>query len=181
MGHYCTPIHIEVASCKCYGKVNKGEISNWSDDFLKHWDNNWKAKKARKFVLIVASAVNLMQREAEIETEKARFASIGIAYEVWAPRQLQEKIRHYPGLVSQYLSSEYVPRLCGITSPVETAYLPGTEALSAQVVAQVGALQQAFSGEMEKRLDTAYEGMLRGNLDIIDYGPELSGKNSQGL
>ncbi len=28
---------IEVASCKCYQEVRKGQIASWSDDFLKHW------------------------------------------------------------------------------------------------------------------------------------------------
>jgi hypothetical protein len=28
---------IEVASCKCYAKLDKGEIAKFSDDFLRHW------------------------------------------------------------------------------------------------------------------------------------------------
>jgi tetratricopeptide (TPR) repeat protein len=162
---------IEVASCKCYGKVNKGDIAAWSDDFLTHWDTVWKVKNVHKFILIVATAVNSMQREAEIEIEKVRFAAIGATYEVWGPRQLQERIRHYSGLVSQYLGPEYVARLCGVTPSVESAYPGGSEALSSQVIAQMGALQQALSGEVEKRLDSAFMGILRGNLDTI--GNEL--------
>jgi tetratricopeptide (TPR) repeat protein len=159
---------IEVASCKCYGKVNKGNIPQWSDEFLKHWESNWKAKKVQRFILIVASAINSMQREAETEIEKARFSSLGVIYEVWAPRQLQEKIRHFPGLVSQYLGAEFISRLCGITPSVENTYPAGSAALSSQLVAQLGDLQHALSGEVEKRLDTAFVGILRGNLDSID-------------
>lgn len=170
---------IEVASCKCHGNVAKGNIPQWSDDFLTHWENHWKVRKVRKFVLIVASAVNSMQRAAEIEAEKARFAVFGVTYEVWGPRQLQEKIRHYPGLVSQYLGTEFIPRLCGVSPSVETAYSQGSETLSAQVMAQVGALHVALSGEMDKRLDRAFEGILCGNLDVIDAELEdiRTGKN----
>jgi len=67
---------VEVASCKCFTRVQKGEIHKWSDDFLNHWDNHWQQKMVKKFVLIVACDINSKERETEIETEKKRFEKI---------------------------------------------------------------------------------------------------------
>ncbi|MBR0684077.1 hypothetical protein GXW74_26670 [Roseomonas eburnea] len=107
---------IEVASCKCYAAVDKGELQEWSDDFLKHWDGHWKDQKVRRFILVVAANVHSAQRDAEVREERERFLAIGVEYEVWAPHQIQEKLRPHPGIVVQHLGPEHLERVCGVVS-----------------------------------------------------------------
>lgn len=107
---------IEVASCKCYAAVDKGELKKWSDDFLAHWDGHWKGQTVRRFILVVAANVHSAQRDAEVKEERERFLAIGVEYEVWAPHQIQEKLRTHPGVVVQHLGSEHLERVCGVVS-----------------------------------------------------------------
>ena len=73
---------IEVVSCKCYGQIKRGQLVEWSNDFLKHWDARWRSQNVRRFVLAVAADVKSSARRAEIEAEKARFTTIGVTYEI---------------------------------------------------------------------------------------------------
>lgn len=104
---------IDVVSCKCHAQIKRGDLAKWSDDFLTFWDSHWQSQGARRFVLAVAADIKSSARRTEIEIEKARFSALGLVYEIWPPRTLQEKIRSHPGLVAQFLGREWVPRLCG--------------------------------------------------------------------
>ena len=104
---------IDVVSCKCRGQVKRSELGQWSDDFLRHCEGHWQPRRVRRFVLAVAADVKSSMRRAEIEVEKSRFSALGMAYEIWPPRLLQEKLRLHPGLVAQFLGREWVARLCG--------------------------------------------------------------------
>lgn len=106
---------IVVVSCKCYTSIKRGNLSEWSFDFLNHWDAHWQEREVRRFILATAADVKSSARQMEIKAEKARFSDIDVVYEVWPPRRLQEKLRPHPGLVAQFLGNEWVPRLCGIS------------------------------------------------------------------
>jgi len=60
---------IEVASCKCVVRIEKGEIDQWSRDFLDHWDTHWKDQDVRRFVLVVAAPVNSRERDNDIQRQ----------------------------------------------------------------------------------------------------------------
>jgi hypothetical protein len=104
---------VDVISCKCRGQIKRGELAKWSDDFLNYWDYHWRSQNVRRFVLAVAADIKSSARRTEVEAERARFSALGLTYEVWPPRTLQEKIRSHPGLVAQFLGREWVQRLCG--------------------------------------------------------------------
>lgn len=104
-----------VISCKCYSKIRRADLSQWSDDFLNHWDQRWQELRVRRFVLATSADVKSSARQNEIDAEKVRFAKLGIDYEVWQPRLLQEKLRNHPGLVAQFIGNEWIPRVCGIS------------------------------------------------------------------
>src|SRR3569832_2599524 len=36
-----------VASCKCQKSIKKGEMAQWSDDFLRHWESLWQSQGVR--------------------------------------------------------------------------------------------------------------------------------------
>jgi len=156
----------EVASCKCYSSIRKGNIAEWSDDFLKNWDCKWHDQHIKKFVLIVACLVNSAEREAEIDIEVARFQQYGIIYEVWGARQLQNKLRGYPGIVSQYLGEHWVSQICWMSQ----AALPPNQAvndrgiLSAEIISQFSSLQTELSGATNQLLDHTQEEIHQGNI-----------------
>lgn len=136
-----------VASSKRYKTIRKGGMAAWSDDFLKHWDAVWRAENVIKFILVTAAPTHSRERRADISAEKARFKRYGIAYEVWSPRQLQERLRPFPGLVSQYLAPEFVARICG---QLDTGTLG-----SVTPAQDLSALQDALVGFIESRVEAA--------------------------
>src|SRR5262245_2554142 len=77
-----------VISCKCYKKIKTDDLKTWSHDFLIHWDDYWKGKGVRRFVLAVTVELNKDKLQDAIRAEKARFRSYGINYECWGTRQL---------------------------------------------------------------------------------------------
>lgn len=109
-----------VISCKCYSNIKKGDLHQWSNDFLSHWDTQWQELQVRRFVLATTSDVKSSVRQNDIETEKVRFADLGVDYEVWHSRLLQEKLRSHPGIVAQFLGRAWITRVCGISSPSVT-------------------------------------------------------------
>lgn len=104
---------LQVISCKCYAALKRGDLAQWATDFLDHWDSVWKDCRVTRFILATAAATNSTERMAEIEVERKRFHAIGVEYEVWSPRQLQEKLRDQRGVVQQFLGGWWVSVLCG--------------------------------------------------------------------
>jgi tetratricopeptide (TPR) repeat protein len=158
-----------VASCKCHVTVKKGEVAQWCADFLDHWESHWRAKKVRRFILVVAAAMNSHQRLADIEAARALFDTYGVAFDVWAPTQLQERLRDQPGIVSTYLGAEFVERLCGrqLALPFG-AGAPPSGAAAAHSADQLNALIKALTGEVEKRLKRAREDLERGAVSDVE-------------
>ncbi len=164
---------VEVVSCKCCSVIKKSDIPTWCDDFLKHWDTHWKDQGVRRFVLAVAVDVRSERRQAEIKQQRDRFRALGVEFDVWAPRQLQEKLRPYRGIASQYLTEVIANQLCGnpqsaVTQPI----------LDSVVVAQLSRVQATLAEELDQHLDAALEGLKRGNgtgldkaLDVIQSDP----------
>lgn len=122
VGNRQDPPGIDVISCKCVGRAKRGELKKWSDDYLTHWDTHWKSQRVHRFILVVAADMKSLERRKELAVETALFASLGISYETWPPRLLQEKLRPHPALVAQYLGSTWVERICGpVGAPIADA------------------------------------------------------------
>jgi hypothetical protein len=142
-----------VASCKCQKSVKKGQLAAWSNDFLQHWEKIWKAQGVTKFILSTAAPTHHRARLEDIAKEKIRFAAVGVEYDVWSPRQLQERLRGHRGLVSQYVGAEFVSILCGDEPP--SALLGEVLAVQAVLETRVESLGGAFASEVEQRLEEA--------------------------
>lgn len=146
-----TPDGMIVASSKRQARILKGQMAKWSSDFLDHWEARWRAEGVSKFILSTAAPTHSRERIEDIKAQKARFRDVGVDYEVWSPRQLQEKLRTQRGLVSQYLGIEWVPRLCGVeagsTEPPVKA--DGSEA------ERIAALERALAEGVAQRADAA--------------------------
>jgi hypothetical protein len=156
-----------VISCKCYGTITKGQIAQWSTEFLDHWDSYWKHQSVVAFKLVVAAPTNSPERLADIETEIARFKELGLEYEVWSPRQLQEKLRDQDGIVSQYLGPEWVERLCGRGGRIVIARASSDTVLS-DLEERFASIRETLSGEVELRIEAAAKQLEDGRADEVD-------------
>jgi hypothetical protein len=144
---------IVVASCKCYQVVTAGQIADWSDDFLKHWSSHWETRGVQRFILAVSAPVHARKLVDEVSAQHTRFQTFGIEYEVWSPRQYQEKLRPHPGIVSQFLGRYWVSEICGTPTPSELAN-SSVGVLIEHLSQQIVPLQTALSGEVDVRLDS---------------------------
>ncbi|MGX1691341.1 hypothetical protein [Brevundimonas naejangsanensis] len=148
-----TPQGLIVVSCKRSQKIAKDDIAGWCEDFLQHWDDRWRAESVKRFVLAVTADTHHRNRIADIEAAKARFATFGLEFEVWSPRQLQEKLRGQPGMVSQYLGGrDWVERICDDTD-IEAART--ADAVRTDLKDRLDSFAKALTGEAEKTLDAA--------------------------
>ena len=100
---------IEVASCKCYREVRKGQITRWSTDFLEeiHRDTHWQPKGVRRFVLCVACDLNAHERREEITREKARFKRYDVTFEVWTQARLTRMLRKHTDIRDVYFVKQF--------------------------------------------------------------------------
>lgn len=159
---------IHVVSCKCYGSLRKGQLELFSNEFLPHWEAHWREKGVRRFVLCIATDIRSQQRKAEIREQRKRFRELGITYEVWGPRQLQEKLRPHPGIVSQFLGSTFVSILCGESQPASAPPASGRALLDNAIISQIAALQRALTQEVERKLQTGREQLRLGNRSAVE-------------
>jgi len=144
-------------SAKCYERATASEIRDWSTDFLKEWETYWKARNVRTFILAIAAPniTNAANRD-QIAKEKARFAALGIDYEVWGPEPVYDRLRPHEDLVTRFLGASWRAVIFGPRLPAATAVdavllrqLEATQGVVAEQVAarMSGALEQLWSGE----------------------------------
>lgn len=161
-----TPDGLIVVSCKRYQSVGKGKIEAWGEDFLRNWDDQWKDKQVAKFVLAVTADVSHRNRLTDIAAAKERFAEFGVEFEVWAPRQLLEKLRPFAGMTSQYLGGrEWVDRICDDTD-VDRAQT--AETVRNDLRERLTSFTKALTGEAEKSLERAVQSLERGDVSEVE-------------
>lgn len=167
---------LEVVSCKCYERHANWQIKNFSDEFLTHWDTKWKPLNVHRFVLASAASLDQTQVQDVIDGEFQRFQKIGVLYEVWGPNQLVELLRPHPAIVRQYLNPQLVEGICGRSETVGAPWAMANGLLSAQINAQVialDALQTRFVGQIATQVDRAIERIRRGDGATVER--ELAG------
>ncbi|WP_157658124.1 tetratricopeptide repeat protein [Burkholderia ubonensis] len=145
---------IVVASSKCYESIIESQIENWSSDFLKHYDSYWKARNVRRFILAVASPVHGRKTSDMVATQKKRFHELGIEYEVWGPRQFQEKLRFHRGIVTQFLGTYWANQICGDVPVGSDAVATGQDAILDHITNQVTPLISALSEVLDSKLES---------------------------
>jgi|GEM_PF-4807186 len=158
---------LEIASCKCYGSLKKDDIKKFSNEFLDHWETEWKDKKVKRFVLCVAANVNAGEREAEISEEEKRFQSLGVTYDVWSPRQLQEKLRPHYGIANQYLNEFIAKQICGSPQAQISSPEHNTEHNTVIIGALTAELKNVLAEKTEKELEIARENVRQGKTKSI--------------
>lgn len=157
-----------VVSCKVRQTLKKGDIPDFGDEFLKHWETHWKDKNVKEFVLAVTYPTNSDQREKEVESEKKRFKKLGIKYSVWPPRTLLAKVRPHREIAAQYLTDQVAEQICGQAQPPIAPSNSGQIYLDAAMIQQIADLQKALTGKIEKQLQHAREQIRRKEGDKVD-------------
>lgn len=148
--------NIEVGSCKCYDKLDKGDIAKFGDEFLDHADTYWKGGNVKRFILAVACDLKSRERQAEITAERARFAARKIQYDCWDQRSLTNRGRRHAGFLVDFMGE--APSAPSAPAPVVrgTAGTAGGS-FDAALIEQLHKVQQALGGAIKERLDRLEE------------------------
>lgn len=158
----------DVAQCKCYTDITPAQIVTASDEFLKYLDY-WKSFKVRRFVLIVACAMDRCQQQEELQRQRRRFTEHGIEYEWWDARSLRQRLAPHPDIIRLYfpVPHEYwVELICGrqpqpLTGvPSSTPAYPLTQNI---IESQLEQFAVAFSQDVAEEIDEVRELHRRGN------------------
>ncbi len=138
-------------SAKCYEKVTPAKIRDWCTDFLKHWDSYWSKRDIRAFILAIAApnVVNAGNRD-QIAKEKIRFAKLGIAFDVWGPEPVFDRLRPHADLVARFLSPGWRDLIFG-------PQIASTTAVDAVLLRQLEQTQGVLAEQVEARLSGAQE------------------------
>lgn len=148
--------YIEVGSCKCYGKVVKGQLAKFSDEFLDHYDTVWRDRKVKRFILAVACDLKSKERRAEIAVERERFKALKIQYQCWDQRSLTNRGRRHAGFLVDFIGE--APGAPPAPEPVvRGAGSTGTSLVDAALIEQIHMMQRVLGGEVQKRLDRLEE------------------------
>lgn len=158
----------EVASCKRRTTTSDTDVAQWSDDFLDHWDDHWKHRGVRRFVL-ATTATNTGDRKIQdqVSAERQRFAKLGIAYELWGPLQFARKLSRHRDITARYLGSGWADILCLPAADYEIESGARRNTLSAAVVTQMAELQRALSGQSAQRAQAAMNDLRAGRHNAV--------------
>lgn len=101
------------AQCKCYQQFTKPNLRDACELFWNHL-GHWKAHNVRRFVLMVACAV---ERSDVIESRmewQQRFVSEGITFELWDGNALRDRLSSHRTIAERHIrSEEIVNNICG--------------------------------------------------------------------
>lgn len=119
---------ILIVSAKRWQRINSSLLREWGRSFVDSFEQHWKSKGVRRFVIAVTVELNDDSLNDTIRSEKQRFKSLGISYEVWGLNQLTNRLRALPRLVATYFHPGWVPIICGASAakdPFEEAFFVG--------------------------------------------------------
>lgn len=158
----------DVASCKAYLEIKKGDLAKWSTAFLDHWTSKWQAKGVGRFILTTTAPVAPTHVGDEADTERDRFRAIGVGYELWGQPQLIERMRPHRGIVATYLGTYWVDIICG-PQQREALQSVGTSVGTQPVEAsQIAELRAMLSGDAERRIVRALDDLRAGDVGAVD-------------
>jgi hypothetical protein len=158
----------EVASCKLRTLISDKNLADWSDEFFDHWDDHWKQRGIRRFVL-ATTATNTGDRKIQdqVSAERQRFDKLGIVYELWGPLQFAQKLSRHRDITARYLSPGWADILCLPAADYEIESGARRNTLSAAVVSQMAELQRVMSGQSAQRAQAAMNDLRAGRHDAV--------------
>ena len=105
-----------VYQCKRFESITPKVIKNASDEFLKHYDTQWKEKKITHFILFIACELEDTKLHKQKEEEKEKFAEKSIEYEIWPSNTICLKLSSHPNIVARFFQDSlgWIEKICGI-------------------------------------------------------------------
>ena len=172
---------IVVASCRCTKNKAHLEISATAEEFLKHWNNHWQGRNVKKFIFCHALTTEMTDEvEAIISNVKEKLEKNNIDYEFWHARTLQEKLRPYQGIVSNYLGKEWIERICGVTQP-DISNPPQPRMAEKNALAnQFSIFQEKSSQGMKDRIEMVKNNLRRGGQRVLNDAESIVEDMKQG-
>ena len=154
----------ELVSCKCYETADPKMLAAWCTEFLSQYERRWSTWIIHRFVLVVAvTNLERTQNAEQLREERARFAKMGIAFEIWGPGELKHRLRQHRSLASDYLGDAWADRIWRSVAPLQPSVPDKPNLLSDAVVSQLAELQTLLSGEAAKRVEAANDELRAGN------------------
>lgn len=153
------------ASCKCHENATPAKLKDWSKAFLDERTEHWG--DVERFILVTAAKdITAIQNADQITRERARFAAIGVIYEVWGPEQLTERF----GLAHRSLTQ----RMLGEAWANELHGRPVADDPSPGVIAKLSRLHSVVSDQVDARLAQARDRLQAGDdAAVVKFLAEL--------
>lgn len=104
---------VEVGQSKAERRFTAGDLEAVAKAFLDHWDDHWKDKNVRKFVLFVGCAIKSREATDKIIELTNRFAQHGIDFAVWDSNGIYDRLRGAPAVVRAHLGQDWYTQLFG--------------------------------------------------------------------
>lgn len=104
---------IEVGQAKAERRFGPVDIRRAAEKFLAHWDEEWRKRQVRRFILIVGCAIKSRKAADEIIAQHARFAALGIEFLVWDSTDIFDRLHGANVVVRTYLGQDWYERLFG--------------------------------------------------------------------
>lgn len=158
----------EVASCKRTETVTAADLKKWSGEFFKHWEAHWKGRDVKRFIL-ATTAYNTGDTKVQdqVTNERARFAAVGIEYELWGRHQFVAKLRPHKAIAIQFLGKVWADIICGPDVEFDVRTPGRSGILTAALVSQLADLQSAISGQVGQRADAAMNDLRAGRIALV--------------
>ena len=148
------------AQCKCYSTTTTPDLRLASDEFLNHLAR-WKNFNIKKFILIVACALDRTELQDEIQAQIKRFHEHGIQYEAWSASTLRTKLAPHADVVRAHIRNQYwVEQICGSSSGAFTksrGLTSGVEQAMGLIGSEFETITSIVSREIGEKIESIRE------------------------
>ena len=149
--HDPTP-YLEVGQSKAERRFGPSDIRKAAEKFLEHWEDHWREKDVRHFILFVGCSIKSRQASDEIISQTRKFADLGVQFSVWDSSQIYDRLPSANVAVRNYLGQDWYERIFGKpTGPLtglQQALERGWDLSAVSLQDYVTRLNQAETGEI---------------------------------
>ena len=144
--------YLEVGQSKAERRFGPSDIRKASEKFLDNWENHWREKDVRHFILFVGCAIKSRAATDEIIAQTQKFAALGIQFSVWDSSEIYDRLPGANVAVRTYLGQDWYERIFGKpTGPLtglQQALERGWDLSAVSLQHYVTRLNQAETGEL---------------------------------
>ncbi|MDP9050599.1 MAG: hypothetical protein M3O31_07735 [Acidobacteriota bacterium] len=153
------PSGLTVGQCKRFQNLTDAHVAGAVKEFLKYKEY-WKIEGVDTFVLFVSCDATNAKVQAEFLRQRRRLRNLGITFELWSDSTLTGRLRSHPGIVSEYLGSDWPSILCGGGFALQPTLPPHASQL---IVTQYEQISTQYADAVERDLEAARESWRTGS------------------